>query len=399
MAARVLAAAALVSTIAVIQVPAHADTTLGKPLYAVTETAGGERQLTRLDPATLSSFGSRAALAGSSQPAAFSPDESLLAFVQWQTTPSIRILELPKMHWHAEVPVTLTTGTVLVRWLTSSRLLVLAEQPDGLRALLVDARTDRVVRTTRISGHLTDRQVVDVGRTHAAVLLRSRQRLGPVRVAVVSFSGSARTVTLKLIREGASRGEIDRPSLVADPSSDRAYVVGALGEPVATIDLRTLAVSYRRPFRSAGAIGLTGAERVTVWLGRHRFAVAGWDDGAPGNDSKLLGLRIVDTGSWRAQALDPASDYLCVAGHSVVAHHVDGVLNVFGFDGRRRLTLTVPDGSPPGPTVSNDRYLYLPSGDETLVADLNAGVVIGRRPVEGLQELLSPAYTLGAGCR
>ena len=51
------------------------------------------------------------------------------------------------------------------------------------------------------------------------------------------------------------------------------------------------------------------------------------------------------------------------------------------------------------PIASNDRYLYLCDPGETLVADLAAGRVIGRRAISGLHELLSPTYTLGAGCR
>jgi hypothetical protein len=50
--------------------------------------------------------------------------------------------------------------------------------------------------------------------------------------------------------------------------------------------------------------------------------------------------------------------------------------------------------------ASNDRYLYLPDpGAGALVADLVSGRLIGRLPVEGLDELLSPTYSLGAGCR
>jgi hypothetical protein len=302
------------------------------------------------------------------------------------------------MRWRAPVSLDLETGTVLVRWLAAGRLLVFAEQPDGLRALVLDTRTNRFVRAARIPGHLADRQQIDVGRTRAAVLLRARQKLGPARVAVVSSSGFLRAVTLNLIREGTSGRDSYRPSLVADPSADRAYVVGAGDEPVATINLRTLAVSYRRPFGSASTTGSSGAERMTVWLGHGRFAVAGWDE-APGTDSRLLGLRLVDTHSWRARVLDSESDFICIAGHSLVGHHPDGALIVFGFDGTRRLVLSLPDGGLPLHSVSNDRYLYLPDGEEAVVADLATGLLIGRRPLADIQELLSPTYTLGAGCR
>jgi hypothetical protein len=140
---------------------------------------------------------------------------------------------------------------------------------------------------------------------------------------------------------------------------------------------------------------------MTAWLGRGRFAVAGWDDGAPGSDSRLLGLQVVDTQSWRTRTLDPGTDYFCVAGHSVVGHHLDGSLVVFGFDGVRRLALSPKDATGfPAPVTSNDRYLYLPDpGVGALVADLATRTVIGRLPVEGLDELLSPSYSLGAGCR
>jgi hypothetical protein len=52
------------------------------------------------------------------------------------------------------------------------------------------------------------------------------------------------------------------------------------------------------------------------------------------------------------------------------------------------------------PVVSNDRYLYLPDpGAGALVADLVSRRFIGRLPIQGLDELLSPTSTLGAGCR
>jgi hypothetical protein len=140
---------------------------------------------------------------------------------------------------------------------------------------------------------------------------------------------------------------------------------------------------------------------MTVWLGGGRFAVAGWDDGAPGSDSRLLGLRVIDTRSWRTRTLDPDTDYVCVAGHSLVGHHPNGTLVVFGFDGVRPLALTPLDAPTfPVPVASNDRYLYVPDpGAGALVADLASRRLIGRLPVQGLNELLSPTNTLGAGCR
>jgi hypothetical protein len=308
----------------------------------------------------------------------------------------VQVLELREMRWRAAVPLELATGTVVVRWLDAHHLVAFAEQADGLRALVFDAETSRIVHTTRISGHLTDRQQVDVARTRAVVLLGARRAAGPARVAIVSSPGSVRIVELARIDQGAQSGALYRPALVADPTADRAYVVGAADQPVAAIDLRTLRVSYRRPF-ARGSADFTGGERMAVWLGQGRLAVSGWDDGM--NGSQLLGLRIVDTHSWRGRLLDPESDFACAAGHSVVGHHVDGTLSVFGADGRRRAVVSSSYGVSPFPSVGNDRYLYLASGDQVLDADLATGAVSGPRTVPGLQQLLSPAYAAGAGCR
>jgi hypothetical protein len=374
----------------------------GRPVYAITNVGTDGRLLTRRDPATLALIGPSARLNSSSTAAAFSPDGSLLAFVEWAgARPSLRVLNLSRMRWRAQVQLGLATGTVIVRWLNSSRVLVFAEQPDGLRVLVLDTIRNRLSIAKRIAGHLSDRPQVAVGRTRAAVLIRAVRKIGAVRVAVVSSAGSARIVTLEQIHEGAIDRKIYRPSLVADPTTDQAYVVGGIRDPVAAINLRTLAVSYRRPLASTGASDVAGAERMTVWLGGGRFAVAGWDDGAPGSDSRLLGLRVVNTRSWQTRTLDPHTDYLCVAGHSLVGHHPDGALVVFGFDGVRRLELTPVDAPAfPVPVASNDHYLYLPDpGAGALVADLVSRRFIGRLPIQGLDELLSPTNTLGAGCR
>jgi hypothetical protein len=374
----------------------------GRPVYAVADVGTDGRLLTRRDPVTLAPMGPSASLHSWSQAAAFSPNGSLLAFVEWAgDRPSVHVLSLSRMRWQAEVPLRVATGTVIARWLDSSRLLVFAERPDGLRVLVLDAMRNRLSTAKRIAGHLSDRQQVAVGRTQAAVLIRAPQKIGPVRIAVVSSTGSTRMVTLKRIHEGAIDREIYRPSLVADPTTDRAYVVGGIRDPVAAINLRTLGVAYRRPLGSADAGDVAGAERMTVWLGGGRFAVAGWDDGARGLDSRVLGLRVVDTRSWRARTLDADTDYVCVAGHSLVGHHSDGTLVVFGFDGVRRLELSPVDAPAfPVPVASNDRYLYLPDpGVGALVADLVSRRFIGRLPIQGLDELLSPTDTLGAGCR
>lgn len=406
---RVLVVVALVGALMAADAPAGAGN-LGGPVYALSQADAGEGHLlSRRDPLTLAVIGPVAHV-GNVAPVEFSPDGSLLAFLGWMSdTPIVRVLDLSRMGWRAQVSLGLAGHTVVVRWLDSERLLALVAEPDGLRVFVFNTTLNRITAVGRIAGHLAEQPQVAVSRSKAAILLRAKPKLGPVRVAVVSATASRRTVTLTRIREGAinragpdgrDRWEIYRPSLVADPTMDRAYVVGGLGEPVAAINLRTLAVSYQRPFPPLAPSSLTGAERMTAWLGDGRFAVAGWDTGPPGSDSRLLGLRVVDTRSWQTQTLDPNTDLFCVAGHSLVGHHLDGSLAVFGFDGR--LELTLPDGALfPTPVTSNDHYLYVPDPGtaHVLVADLVSGTPLGESPVEpGLDLLISPAQPLGAGC-
>jgi Tol biopolymer transport system component len=95
-------------------VPAEAGGS-GRPVYSLTDAGTDGRLLTRRDPATLAPIGPSARLNGSSEAAAFSPDGSLLAFVEWASDrPSLRVLELSRMRWRTQVPLGLATGTVVV---------------------------------------------------------------------------------------------------------------------------------------------------------------------------------------------------------------------------------------------------------------------------------------------
>ena len=368
--------------------------------------------LTRRDPATLAPIGPSVTLNGMAE--AFSPDGSMLAFVQWiGDVPSVRILDLARMRWRAEFPLGLATATIVVRWIDSRRALVLAAQPDGVRVFVLNALTNSLSAPSRIAGAMTDpyQTLVGVSRTRAAFMIEppgvdAAQQIRPVHVAVISYSGWTRIVTLKKILERGSPND----SLVADPSTDRAYVVGAITDPVATIDLNTLTVSYRKPFESSYTGPVASSSRTTAWLGNGRFAVAGWDHGpAPGQDASFLGLRIVDTRSWETRTIDPDADSFCVAGHFLVGRHhnrfnTTSALVVFSFAGVYRLTLTPPAAPPtlsaPVPTASNDRYLYVVDpGVGAAIVDLASNKLIGRRPIQDEDELLSPTYTLGAGCR
>ena len=98
--------------------------------------------------------------------------------------------------------------------------------------------------------------------------------MGPVLVGVIRPSGAVKVVEISRILSGyVERSR--RPALVADPSSSHAYVFGGLDEPVADVDLRTMAVRYHT--LRGGPQPLTdtlGVERFGAWLAPGRIASA-----------------------------------------------------------------------------------------------------------------------------
>src|SRR5439155_346056 len=77
----------------------------------------------------------------------------------------------------------------------------------------------------------------------------------PVRFAVVGSDGTLRSAALDQVRAGVTKTaapqaytQVDLAGLAVDPSAGRAYVVAA-NDPVAEVDLRTLAVGYHTPSR------------------------------------------------------------------------------------------------------------------------------------------------------
>jgi hypothetical protein len=358
-------------------------------VYAVSGDVSA-RSISQRDPLTLAQRGPDVSLSPTAVPAGFSPDRALLAFVAWGegNTPLLRLLDLRRFEWLRDVPLP-ATGTVVVRWLGARRLLALVEKPDGLRALVVEAAALRVVLSRPILGeHLTDRQQVAVTPAATAILLGPF--LGATQVAVLRPAGAVRIVRLTRVRSGGSGRDQRRPALVADPTSGRAYVLGGLDEPIAEIDLHTLAVSYHPLWGGAAVPRTKLVERQAAWLGGGTLALAGFDEA--GAVSVPLGLVLVNTRTWKARTLDQTAHFLWAGCRTLVGQR-PGSLTAFSFAGARRFTLRDPAIMPPISLTTNGRYLYLTGfpDDTVRVLDCTTGSELARPQVEALGELLSPA--------
>ena len=378
-----------------------------RPLLVVTATTD-QQELFRADPLLLAQTSPAVPLEGSMGPHAFSPDGSTLAWISLRSdAASLELLDVRSMSPDGSVGLG-KLGVSTIAWLANDRILVLAEHPDGLRALVVDHATSRLVSVRRIQGHFAEFPNV-TSTTKAAVVqvrpLAPGQRVGPVLLAIVPASGPVRIVRLASIKTGAAQRtrngtsfwEIRRPAVVGNPTGERAYVIGAADEPLASVDVRTLRVSYHRVggIRPAAAL-LIGTDKHAAWVRPGLIAMVG-DDEYAGAAPALLGLRLVDTRTWRARTIDPSAEHLDVADGTIVAQHVDTALpgaTITGFDakGSRRFTLPLSGLPRPADVTSTGRHLYLLTHDAAgtvIVIDPSSGAVVGRPLAPSVGELLS----------
>jgi hypothetical protein len=208
----------------------------------------------------------------------------------------------------------------------------------------------------------------------ALVLLLVPATLGPVGLAVAGSDGSYRSVELSRIEAGLSTTEPpnsyhqrDDAGLAVDRAGGRAYVVAA-GDPVAEVDLASLAVTYHVPAQPISLLGrlhdwvepqaqakelLTRSTRAAIWLGDGRFAVVGMNGTGHWTTRRLevkmvpSGLQVVDTRDWSARTVDPRSSDLEVAKNALLtwglgwdAETQKGTgLTVYGPRGQKRFHL------------------------------------------------------------
>jgi hypothetical protein len=164
-------------------------------------------------------------------------------------------------------------------------------------------------------------------RNSLVLLLAAPDRIGPARIAVVDQSPRVRSVVLDRITATTAAGvsqdgraTVRRPALALAPSGLLAFVFGG-GEPAAAIDLRTLAVRYA-PLRVMAAAGkrVEGSLRTAATLRDGRIVLTGFDYGATAE----VGVSLVDPKDWSRRILDPAANWVRVAGGLVFARGKGG---------------------------------------------------------------------------
>ena len=368
----------------------------GIPVYVVTGGMG-DAWFSRRNPRTLGQLGTAVSLGKWEYVAGLSPDGSLLALITPNASPvSMRFLDVVRMRWRRSLVIPYWSA---VRWIGARTLLVLGESPDGLRGVIVDAERARIVRQLRLPGHLQERYAEPTPAGMAMLLDPLGYRpMESVLLGVIRPSGAVKVVELSRILSGhVERSR--RPAVIADPSASHAYVFGGLDEPVADVDLRTLAVRYHTLRGPRPLPDTLGSERFGTWLAPGRIVVGGWDDSK--TETLRLGISIMDTKTWRLTQIDRDADFFAKSGDLLLALHMDGSLGAFGLDGRRRFSVTEPVFSL-GAVASNGRYVYafnLSPGAKgsSLVVDGRSGRALSWPQTPPFGSVLSPGLVLMPG--
>jgi len=353
---------------------------IGRPLLlrpaTVTNPLLGVRDgsLVRLKPGTLIPKGRGLLLGAYSGVWSFSPDRRQLVFVRSDgAQATARFVDVSTLRSLRDLALGPSANIALVDWVAPERLLTVDYSccPQASTVSLVDAVSGTVLARNAVEGDF-----VGAGRAQGTlVLLLQPQSFGPVRIAVVGSDGTLRSAALDQVRAGVTKTaapqaytQVDLAGLAVDPSAGRAYVVAA-NDPVAEVDLRTLAVGYHTPSRPVSLVGrlhdwlepaalakeaYVRSIRRAVYLGDGRLAVFGQNGTADQTSgfrvrTKPSGLTVIDTAAWTSRVLDPRSTVAVVARGKLLSYgwkwdsltqaETGNGLRVYGEDGSLRLQL------------------------------------------------------------
>jgi hypothetical protein len=363
-------------------------------------------ELVRLDRRTLAPASKRRVFVGKSLGAwALSPDGRRVA-VGVEEALGVRIVDGVKMRRLGSIRT--RNGQVrAIAWLTPNR--IVGVEATGI--FVVDPIARRLV-----AARPTEGQVLAVGRTAQALvlLLAPDDGIGTARLATLGADGVYRTVELRQSRAGYRYqlqpgdppGEQRIPGLAVDGAGERAYVVGA-EEPVAEVDLRSLAVSYHELSRQISLFGrlrnwlepeaeakepLPGAFRRALWLGGRRLAVTG-EDVRPARDGVIVhpaGLSLIDTRTWNVEAVQREATAATMAGGTLLAStapypELEAIgLRGYDLDGDQRFHLF---GTRAVSVLARlDERVFVDDGALTRAVDARTGRVL--RVVREVPELL-----------
>ena len=335
----------------------HAVVLLGLVALAVPVAAAGDRAspakssgtvlalewgkrgdtLVRLDRRTLAPTSSRLKLGGRTTLGwTFSPDGRRLA-VGVIPAHGLRIVDVRRMKivgrvWTPKVDL---EG---LSWLAPRRIVGYA-QDIGL--ISVDPVSGKALRPPRIAGNIQE-----IRRAGNRLLILSgwpRWTIGFARLSVVDPTGRLRTVLLRRIKAGILSGgepENVEPGLALDRSG-HAFAVGGRDEPVAEVNLKTLAVRYHElPKEATSAVG---RRRRAIWLGNGRIAVWGTDvfpSGPPDSHDYLpVGLSIVDLRQRTIETVDAVARGVAFTAGTVLASGIGTGLRGYSTAGKLRYQL------------------------------------------------------------
>ncbi len=258
-----------------------------------------------------------------------SPDRSRFAASAGWTptlgrTTAIRFVDLAAGRVESTVSLPDEVGRVIATaWVRGRVLAVSTVRTSTVSAIDPEAR--KAVGRVELPG------IVLLGertQTGLVLLLAPRDGIGPATLAVVDRALHVRTAAVTRISAGwqatgvgeGRRTTHRRPALALSPAGKTAYVLGG-GEPAATIDLRTMSVSYA-PLRLVAAIqkNFDGVVRSAASLPDGRLVVSGFDYGI-----KAAGVWLVDPHDWSSSVVDPKGSWYAVGGGLVFARGERGL--------------------------------------------------------------------------
>ena len=303
-----------------------------KPLLGVVERArNGSALLARLDPRSLQPVSRKVEVGEYHRAWSLSPDASHLALGVGGKGIGIKIVDLRTMRLARKIRTGIAAEALA--WIGPRRL-VAALQRGG--TVLVDPLSGRILR--RWSGFSFPDASTPIRNGLVMLLPRLRKSspglplirvAGPPRLAVVEAPGRLRSVTLERIRLGvrvrAGVYYADRAGLAVDFIRARAYVLAA-DAPVATVDLRSMRVSYHRlePLFLRPRSRLVARERGAFALGS-RYVVVFGRDFVSGRGRKEPGLApagaaVLKPADWSWRTLDRAATGATFAANRVLAY-------------------------------------------------------------------------------